>query len=321
MSQLLADTICVPIQERVLKGREANSYKPIQESKTTIIDNEIEYINDISYGDTYPNSFFDIWRPLDAGKRKNIVIAFFHGGGFLFGDKIGGDPLAKSEDSSASILKGLTQNGYTIVSADYALAPEYRFPTQILQSNEFLHYIVENGEKYQLPIENLVLMGSSAGANLVEIYGTMLTNAEYAKTLGVKTLIDSNYVKGIIVDESALDISGSDRNMELLASAWLGVEPVFESKQIRLLNAVEWIKDDYPDTFVVSSNKEYVFEHNAILLEEKLKKVGSKIVYFDGTTCEEELEHGFLTRYRSCESAKRCFNLILEFLNEIKRQI
>lgn len=313
-----ADIFCIPLQEKVLKGRKANSFSPIKDSGESLLDGDIVYRNDLCYGNTYPNSFFDIWYPSRKQKPKETTVVFFHGGGFLFGDKVGGDPLAKGEDSSAAILKGLAENGYQVVSADYALAPEYRFPEQIRQANELLDFLLLHGQEYGLNMNRLVLMGSSAGANIVEILGTILTNQDYAQKLNITVAPGlKERICGIVVDESALDLTGMDQNMELLAGVWLGVEPVQGAVQTELMNAPIWIKEGYPQTFVTSSNVEPIFHINAIRLFEKCSQVGTPCTIFDANEYKEPLNHGFLTLYQSNPAAGECFRMLLDFLGEI----
>ena len=47
-------------------------------------------------------------------------------------DKKSGDPLAANDGNSCK-LKEIVKAGYILVNANYALAPDYRFPTQIQQ--------------------------------------------------------------------------------------------------------------------------------------------------------------------------------------------
>lgn len=313
-----ADMVCIPLQEKVLKGRKANSFSPIKDSGESLLDSDVVYRNDLCYGNKYPNSFFDIWYPSNRQKQKEATVIFFHGGGFLFGDKVGGDPLAKGEDSSAAILKGLADHGYQVVSADYALAPEYRFPEQIRQANELLNFLLLHGQEYGLNVDRMVLMGSSAGANIVEILGTILTNQDYAEKLNITVAPElKERICGIVVDESALDLTEANQNMELLAGVWLGVEPVQGAVQTELMNAPIWIKGGYPKTFVTSSNMESVFHVNACRLFEKCSQVGTPCTVFDSSKYKEPLEHGFLTRYQSNSAAGECFRMLLNFLEEI----
>lgn len=76
------------------------------------------------------------------------VIVYIHGGGFVIG-------------SSKSYLQHLVrlskQNKAKIISVEYSLAPESRFPTAIEQVKKVLA---------EISAPNLVLMGDSSGANL-----------------------------------------------------------------------------------------------------------------------------------------------------------
>lgn len=309
-----ADEICIPLQKKVLKGRKANSFTLFREPGETVLDEGIVYKNDFCYGEKYPNSFFDIWYPSEAQVWKEGTVVYFHGGGFLFGSKAEGDPLAVGEDSSVGMLKELAVNGWRIVSADYALAPEYRFPEQIRQTDEFLRFLVTHGRKYSLDTDRLILMGSSAGANLVELYGALLTNPSYASVLGIVPSIGKDKIAAIVVDESALDLTDMGEAMELLAGAWLGVEPVSGSCQAKLLNAPAWIREGYPRTFVISSNAERIFHTNAVVLQRAIQKNGGACEIFDGTDCTEPLPHGFLSLMHTSPGAKACFDKLLYFL-------
>ncbi len=64
-------------------------------------ENGILYVNDLKYGDTYPNSYLDISHPDGRAQEEKPTIVYFHGGGFFGGDKCMGDPLAESSDSNA----------------------------------------------------------------------------------------------------------------------------------------------------------------------------------------------------------------------------
>ena len=312
-----ADMICKEIQKQVLKGRPANSFEPWGESGEKVLEGGVRYSVNFCYGSEWPNSYFDIWRPKEDGGYPTIL--YFHGGGFLFGDKVGGDPLARGEDSSAAILKGLAERGYCVVSADYALAPEYRFPEQYRQMNALLAFLMEHDKEYGLDMSQLILMGSSAGANLVELYCALLTDSGYAAALEVSPAIRKEQVRAVVVDESILNLAHmvDSSNMMLLTGSWLGVEPLEGSREAVLLNAVDYIREGYPPAFITSSNQEHFFYNSAKDLEAVLTKYGIPNEVYYCPAEEDKLEHGFLTRYQSNDHAE-CFERILAFLEKHK---
>lgn len=315
---LKADSVCVEIQKKVLRGRPANSFTPWGDTKEKVLDGGVRYYPNFCYGKEWPNSYFDIWRPAQDGQYPTIV--FFHGGGFLFGDKVGGDPLAKSEDSSAAILRGLAERGYNVVSADYALAPEYRFPAQYRQMNAFIAYLMEHGKEHHLDTSKLILMGSSAGANLVEVYGAMLTNPDYAAELGVRPAVSCEQISAIVVDESVLNIAHflDSPNMLLLTGSWLGEEPLENAEATRLLNAPAYIQKGYPPTFIVTSNQEHFFYDCGKDLETVLLRLGIENELYECSSDVDELHHGFMTRYQSNPNAAECFERMVKFLEKYR---
>lgn len=82
------------------KGKEINPVGPQNVPDRKVRENGILYVNDIKYGNTYPNSYLDISYPTEDTSVDRPTIVYFHGGGYFGGDKVLGDPLAVNEDST-----------------------------------------------------------------------------------------------------------------------------------------------------------------------------------------------------------------------------
>ncbi|MGW4755031.1 alpha/beta hydrolase [Streptomyces chartreusis] len=97
---------------------------------------------------------------LYQGPRDDCVIVFFHGGGFVKGD-------LDSHDAQARTLCEVT--GRPIVSVQYRLAPEHRFPSAYEDAVEVVRWVHEkagtlfDGAAARIAV---AVAGSSAGANL-----------------------------------------------------------------------------------------------------------------------------------------------------------
>eukprot|EP00730_Choanoeca_flexa_P018296 TRINITY_DN8888_c0_g3_i1.p1 TRINITY_DN8888_c0_g3~~TRINITY_DN8888_c0_g3_i1.p1 ORF type:complete len:435 (+),score=78.23 TRINITY_DN8888_c0_g3_i1:183-1487(+) len=94
---------------------------------------------------------------------------YIHGGGFVFA-------------SSAVLIQSVTafvRSGFTVYSIDYPLAPESRFPGPLLSTIRALHWI-----KAHDGVDNVVLLGDSAGASLAAMASAIIMNpklrAEFA---------------------------------------------------------------------------------------------------------------------------------------------
>ena len=118
---------------------------PIRETKTLELPGEAEPIKLIFY---IPENF----RP-GAPAILNL-----HGGGFVKGyrgrDVVFGRNVA-------------FHTGCLYVDLDYRTAPEYRYPYALGECRAAARYLTEHADEWQIDPNRLVMMGESAGANLV----------------------------------------------------------------------------------------------------------------------------------------------------------
>lgn len=163
-----------------------NSYEPRfgLTPGENIRENGIVYLNDIRYAEEYPNRFLDISYPDSDIEKVRPTFIYIHGGGFFGGDKIAGDPLAVNTDSNY-LFDSIILEGYNLVNMNYALVPQYLFPTPELQLDQAIRFLQEHAEEYHLDMTNVIIMGQSGGAVMTAQYGAMISNPEYAKLYGI----------------------------------------------------------------------------------------------------------------------------------------
>jgi len=99
-----------------------------------------------------------IYRP-GAGKDTEScpALILYHGGGFMLGD-------IDSHDDIARFL--CRQGGVVVVSVDYRLAPENRFPAGVEDCYTALEWVAENAAALGIDAGRIALTGDSAGGNL-----------------------------------------------------------------------------------------------------------------------------------------------------------
>ncbi len=88
--------------------------------------------------------------------NSDSAIIYYHGGGFVFGNIDTYDNLCRFI-SKESKLK--------LISIDYRLAPENKFPAAIDDAFDSFHYIYKNRDKFKIK-NKICIAGDSAGANL-----------------------------------------------------------------------------------------------------------------------------------------------------------
>ena len=90
---------------------------------------------------------------------KNSIILHIHGGGFITLS-----PLSHEN----YIRKIVNKTGIATLSVDYRLSPEYSFPFALDDIYQIYIWLIENGETdLNLRIKNIILLGDSAGGNLI----------------------------------------------------------------------------------------------------------------------------------------------------------
>lgn len=98
-----------------------------------------------------------MYYPTEKRKNKKVIL-FFHGGGWVTGNI---DSYNRVCDTLAR------QTGCRVASVDYRLAPEHPFPQGFTDCYEVSRSIFLNSYfLFDIPPEEIVLMGDSAGGNL-----------------------------------------------------------------------------------------------------------------------------------------------------------
>ncbi len=90
--------------------------------------------------------------------RSNVAILNFHGGGFIKG---------RQDKDRLFCSKMAVKYNCLVWDIDYSLAPEYPFPTAVNESYAIAKYMHDNAEELGVCKEKIMLMGHSAGGNLV----------------------------------------------------------------------------------------------------------------------------------------------------------
>ena len=87
----------------------------------------------------------------NASQRKDAVIVYFHGGGYIVGS-----PLTHA-DITTELGR---RTGLALYSVDYRLAPEFVAPAPIEDGHSVIDHLVRNGTR------DIILCGDSAGGSI-----------------------------------------------------------------------------------------------------------------------------------------------------------
>jgi len=119
------------------------------------------------------------WPKILMGEEKLPIIIFYHGGGFVIGG-------LETHDSICRFLAMETEA--LVISVDYRLAPEFKFPAAVNDCKDVLFWVGKNGEKFGGDIHRLAIAGDSAGGNLAAVM-SILTRDETKPKICCQVLI------------------------------------------------------------------------------------------------------------------------------------
>lgn len=178
------------------------------------------------------------------------LLLYLHGGGFVVGSVASHDILCRE-------LARLS--GCMVVSVDYRMAPEHRFPTAVEDAWDALSWLATNGAHWGADTARVAIGGDSAGGTLSAVCALMARDAGLRLALQLlfypgcaarpDTASHERYARGLVLDRPLLDFflqqylrSDADRddwrfapllaqNLDSVAPAWIGLaecDPLFD---------------------------------------------------------------------------------------------
>jgi acetyl esterase len=97
---------------------------------------------------------------IPAGTKPLPALVYYHGGGFVIGSLDGWDPVMRSLANAS---------GCAVVSVDYRLAPEHKFPAAVDDAYAALTYVAREAASLGIDPARIAVGGDSAGGNLAAV--------------------------------------------------------------------------------------------------------------------------------------------------------
>lgn len=114
-----------------------------------------------------------IYTPREVKPAEKLpVLVWYHGGGFVIGS-------LDTHDSACRMLANRAD--CIVVSVDYRLAPEHKFPAAVEDSEAALKWVALHATEFDGDSRAIAVGGDSAGANLAAVAAILARNAAHPK--------------------------------------------------------------------------------------------------------------------------------------------
>ena len=251
-------------------------------------------MKDLRYGKDPVNHILDIYRPKEYSGKLPVLVSC-HGGGFVYGDK----------ELYSFYTMEFARVGFAVVNFNYTLCPHMSFPRPIIETNGVLKWVCKHADEYDLDINNVVMIGDSAGAQIASQYAVCVSNAEYAGIMGIE--VPKFELRALSLGCGIYELSESGSNTRDLERIYLGKDTQKYGEKLKIMN---YIDAYYPPSFLISSPGDFLVKNL-----DPMKKV----LETAGVECKSEIYgdentyHVFFIDIRS-ELGKKCNKDQIDFL-------
>ena len=228
--------------QSILFNIQASRSDRLRDAAIPLPEGVTEY-RDITYGHHGSWNLLDVYIPAGTAEPLPTIVSI-HGGGYVYGSK----------EIYRRYGMDMAKRGFAFVNFNYRLAPKWRFPTPLHDTNAVLHWICKNARRYHLDPTRIILLGDSAGAQLTSQYAAMHTNPRYAALFQMQLAPVTIRAVGLfcgmydMVERGAGDRKG-------LALDYLGKEISPDDPRFAVL---ESITESFPPAFIATSFHDFL---------------------------------------------------------------
>ncbi|ONI44400.1 hypothetical protein AN640_05580 [Candidatus Epulonipiscium fishelsonii] len=284
-----------PLRRQTNKRKDMFNKIKMENDKEIIKELDIDYI-----GDGAKNHTLDIYSIINQDENTPVIINI-HGGGLIYGDK----------ELNFNFSCELVKLGFKVVNVNYTLIPDGTFYTQIKDILAAFTFISSNALKYKLNIENIYVIGESAGG-LLALMATGINNSSKLQDIFESTTNNLN-IQGIGLLSIMLNTQLKD--MVQVINPYLFTKQDREHKSFPYLrNPLAILQETkLPKTYLMTSEEDFLNKETLALRQELDKhQIPNKMIYFKKGT-NYSLRHCFPIHYPIYKESVTIYNQIKNY--------
>ena len=183
------------------------------------------------------------------------VIVLIHGGGWLSGDK--------QSEAIAPLFEALNQ-GYAVVSVNYRLSGDARWPAQLYDLKAAIRFLRENADTYRLESEKIVVWGVDAGGHLALMLAATNNLPDYEQTeMGSPDY--SSHVDGVIAWYAPTDLLNLPQRLMPMANRLMGFNLQSNPDAVKLASPLTLASDSFPPLLLVHGTNDSIVPYRQSL--------------------------------------------------------
>ena len=197
----------------------------------------------ISYGSHGDWNLLDVYFPKGTDRPLPTIVSI-HGGGYVYGSK----------EIYRRYGMDMARRGFAFVNFNYRLAPKWKFPTPLHDTNAVLHWICKNARRYHLDPSRVILLGDSAGAQLTSQYAALHTNPAYAALFRMQMAPVTIRCVGLFCGMYDMTRQAGEKRKGITLD-YLGKKLSAEDPRFRVL---ENIGENFPPAFIATAFHDFL---------------------------------------------------------------
>jgi|GEM_PF-2984477 len=241
-------------------------------------------------------------------RRKDLLPVYvsMHGGGWVFGSLDSHDAFCRSISEQARVI---------VVSIDYRLAPEHKYPAAFNDCYEAVNWVAKNIQNWSGDASKLIIGGISAGGNLA---AAVALKAKESKFPIIKAQVLICPVMQYSFDTHSYQKYAdgyflTKRDMEFFWNQYL--EKVEDGQQAYASPLLAPDVSKLPSTLIVLAEFDPLYDEGSAY-GEKMKTAGVSVKINKYPTY-----HGFMSKINEFDISKKAITDISEFLKFIEQSI